>query len=203
MYLGVRNRKHLVAGLLLAASVVALPAAAEQARHDGPAEPRATLSAQAASEVGQDTVEITLSAELSGASQTAVAEALNQRLESVMKQAKGQKGIEARSGAYRIWPSTDQDGKISEWRGQADIVLKSRDFPAASHLASELGDRMPVAGLSFSVSPELRAAAGLTRETMLLGMGSHFELWDVGAWSSREAEDLAKGMTEALEEFTF
>jgi MraZ protein len=28
------------------------------------------------------------------------------------------------------------------------------------------------------VSPELRAAAGITRDTMLLGMGNHFELWD-------------------------
>ncbi|MGB3290089.1 MAG: division/cell wall cluster transcriptional repressor MraZ [Burkholderiaceae bacterium] len=53
------------------------------------------------------------------------------------------------------------------------------------------------------VAPELRAAAGLTREVMLLGMGNHFELWDEAAWASREAEDLAKGMTEALEEFTF
>lgn len=53
------------------------------------------------------------------------------------------------------------------------------------------------------VAPELRAAAGLTREVMLLGMGSHFELWDVTEWARREAEDLAQGMTEALEEFTF
>ena len=28
------------------------------------------------------------------------------------------------------------------------------------------------------VSPELRAAAGIEKETMLLGMGNHFELWD-------------------------
>jgi MraZ protein len=53
------------------------------------------------------------------------------------------------------------------------------------------------------VAPELRAAAGLTREVMLLGMGNHFELWDVATWASREEEDLAKGMTDALEEFTF
>ena len=53
------------------------------------------------------------------------------------------------------------------------------------------------------VAPELRAAAGLTREVMLLGMGNHFELWDVAEWARREAEDLAQGMTDALEEFTF
>lgn len=53
------------------------------------------------------------------------------------------------------------------------------------------------------VSPELRSAAGLTREVMLLGMGSHFELWDAAEWARREAEDLAKGMPEVLAEFSF
>lgn len=53
------------------------------------------------------------------------------------------------------------------------------------------------------VAPELRNAAGLTREVMLLGMGSHFELWDAAEWARREAEDLAKGMPEVLEEFSF
>ncbi|MBF6616972.1 division/cell wall cluster transcriptional repressor MraZ [Pollutimonas thiosulfatoxidans] len=53
------------------------------------------------------------------------------------------------------------------------------------------------------VSPELRSAASLTREVMLLGMGSHFELWDSAEWARREAEDLAKGMPEVLAEFSF
>jgi MraZ protein len=49
----------------------------------------------------------------------------------------------------------------------------------------------------------LRNAAGFTREVMLLGMGSHFELWDAAEWARREAEDLAKGMPEVLEQFSF
>jgi len=53
------------------------------------------------------------------------------------------------------------------------------------------------------VAPELRTATGLTREVMLLGMGSHFELWDAAEWARREAEDLAKGMPEVLETFSF
>lgn len=53
------------------------------------------------------------------------------------------------------------------------------------------------------VAAELRTAAGLTRDTMLLGMGSHFELWDAAEWSRREAEDLAKGMPDVLENFSF
>ncbi len=53
------------------------------------------------------------------------------------------------------------------------------------------------------VAPELRHAAGLVREVMLLGMGSHFELWDAAEYTRREAEDLAKGMPEVLEQFSF
>jgi MraZ protein len=53
------------------------------------------------------------------------------------------------------------------------------------------------------VSPELRTAAQLTRDVMLLGMGSHFEIWDAAEWARREAEDLAKGMPEVLEQFSF
>ena len=53
------------------------------------------------------------------------------------------------------------------------------------------------------VSPELRQAAGLAREVMLLGMGSHFELWDAAEWARREAEDLSKGMSDAFENFSF
>ena len=30
------------------------------------------------------------------------------------------------------------------------------------------------------IAPELRSSAGLVRDVMLLGMGSHFELWDDG-----------------------
>lgn len=53
------------------------------------------------------------------------------------------------------------------------------------------------------VAPELRNAAGLNKEVMLLGMGGHFELWDAVTLQRREAEDLAKGMTEILNQFSF
>ena len=46
------------------------------------------------------------------------------------------------------------------------------------------------------VSPELRAATGITRETLLLGMGSHFELWDKATHDAKEAEALAAGLAE-------
>ncbi len=53
------------------------------------------------------------------------------------------------------------------------------------------------------VSPELRAAAGLGKDVMLLGMGSHFELWDAERYAAHEAEVMAQPMPDVLADFSF
>lgn len=53
------------------------------------------------------------------------------------------------------------------------------------------------------VSPELRSAAGLVREAMLLGMGQHFELWDKARYEAQEAEAMQAEMPEVFEDFAF
>ena len=53
------------------------------------------------------------------------------------------------------------------------------------------------------VSPELREAAGLTKEAVLLGMGSHFELWDKATYDAKEAAAMQAGMPDVLKDFAF
>ena len=53
------------------------------------------------------------------------------------------------------------------------------------------------------VAPELRAAAGMDKEVMLLGMGSHFELWDAATYAAKEQAAMAQGMPDAMKNFTF
>ena len=53
------------------------------------------------------------------------------------------------------------------------------------------------------VPTELRDAAALAREVMLLGMGAHFELWDVARLDAHEKEQLANGLPDAAADFTF
>lgn len=53
------------------------------------------------------------------------------------------------------------------------------------------------------VSPELRAAAGLGKEVVLLGMGNHLELWDRQRHAAHEAEVMQQGLPEALADFSF
>lgn len=47
------------------------------------------------------------------------------------------------------------------------------------------------------IPTELRTLAGLSREAALVGVGTHFELWDRTALLEREAQDLAAGLDAA------
>ncbi len=53
------------------------------------------------------------------------------------------------------------------------------------------------------IAPELRASAGLVRDVMLIGMGSHFELWDAQRHAEHEARVMQSEMPESLKNFSF
>jgi MraZ protein len=53
------------------------------------------------------------------------------------------------------------------------------------------------------ISPELRAAAGISKDTMLLGMGNHFELWDKATYETQEALAMQGEMPDVFKEFSF
>lgn len=52
------------------------------------------------------------------------------------------------------------------------------------------------------VSPELRASVGITRETVLLGMGNHFELWDKATYEAEEAKHIQGEVPDAIGDLT-
>ncbi len=69
-----------------------------------------------------------------------------------------------------------------------------------------LGNAMDVdidASSRVLIAPELRASAGLLRDVMLLGMGSHFELWDAKAHAEHESRVMQSEMPESLKSFSF
>ena len=53
------------------------------------------------------------------------------------------------------------------------------------------------------VSPELRAAAGISRDTVLLGMGGSFELWDKASYDAKEAQAMQGEMPDVFKDFSF
>ena len=87
---------------------------------------------------------------------------------------------------------------------------KFRDRVAAMPMSAQwwkrvfLGNAMDVemdASGRLLVPPELREAAHIGKEAMLLGMGTHFELWDKATYIAKEAEAMQAATPEALEDF--
>ncbi len=172
-----RSRPVLSLNRLAAACCTALALAAVQPayaqQHAQPDDaaaraPELTLQASAASEVQQDTVRITLAAELEAATQSAAGKALTAALDEAVKRAQGTKDVAVSSGGYSIWPNTNEKGKIQNWRARGEIILESKDFAAASALASKLSDKTAISHISFVLSREARDA----EERKLLGQAA-------------------------------
>lgn len=144
-----------LAGIGLALALAAGPARAHDAAQTR--YPYASLQAEAVTEVARDTVRLTLSAEVSDSDQAKVASVLSATVDSVMKEVRDKEGVKTYSGNFQVWPMNDKDGRISNWRGRAQIVLESTDFEAVSRLAAGVADRMPITNLAFSVAPRERA----------------------------------------------
>lgn len=53
------------------------------------------------------------------------------------------------------------------------------------------------------IAPELRNAVAIQRDIMMLGMGSHFEIWDAGRLAENEANAKAAGAPDVLHNFSF
>jgi MraZ protein len=53
------------------------------------------------------------------------------------------------------------------------------------------------------ISPELRRSAGLDKDVRLVGVGSHFELWDAQRYDAHEADVMKSELPDALKDFSF
>lgn len=53
------------------------------------------------------------------------------------------------------------------------------------------------------VAPELRLAAGISKDSVLLGMGAYFELWDAVTYAAQEAEQMKSEIPDVFKDFSF
>lgn len=53
------------------------------------------------------------------------------------------------------------------------------------------------------VAPELREGVGIDKDVMLLGMGTHFELWDKATHKAKEAEAMRTPPPESFKGLSF
>jgi MraZ protein len=93
----------------------------------------------------------------------------------------------------------------NEWEKFRDRIAS---LPMQAHWSKRLflGNAMDVemdATGRILVSPELRATTGISKDTVLLGMGSYFELWDAATYAAQEAEQMKGEMPDIFRDFSF
>ena len=93
----------------------------------------------------------------------------------------------------------------NEWEKFRDRIAS---LPMQAHWSKRLflGNAMDVemdATGRVLVSPELRATTGISKDTVLLGMGSYFELWDAATYAAQEAEQMKGEMPDIFRDFSF
>ncbi len=101
-------------------------------------------------------------------------------------------------GCLLLYPRTVWENKRAQI---AALPMSARAFQRLL-LGSAHDVEMDSAG-RILITAELRQAANLEREAMLLGMGGHFEIWNPPELEARQQEDLAKSMTEVFQQFSF
>ncbi len=101
-------------------------------------------------------------------------------------------------GCLMIFPRPEWE----KFREKIAVLPMSAQFLKRMFLGRAMDVDMDATGRVL-VSPELREATGIARETLLLGMGSHFELWDKATYERKEAEALAAMDPQTLQDLAF
>ena len=116
------------------------------------------LSASARKEVQHDWLSIVVRAQQESADPVALQNQLKTTLEAALSSLRPRlepQQLEVRSGHFGIYPRHNNQGRVTGWQGQADLVVEGRDFARVSQLAGNL-PRMTVAQADFSLSREGR-----------------------------------------------
>jgi predicted secreted protein len=116
------------------------------------------LSANAAVEVQQDFLTISMSTTREATDAHVVQTQLKTALDSALSEAKkvSQPGqLDVRTGNFSLYPRYSKDGKINGWQGTSELVLEGRDFAKISALAGKI-QTLTVGNVAFSLSREQR-----------------------------------------------
>jgi predicted secreted protein len=116
------------------------------------------LSANAAVDVQQDILTITMSSTREAADANTVQTQLKTALDTALTEAKktstpGQ--LDVRTGNFSLYPRYTRDGKINGWQGTTELVLEGRDFAKISAVAGKI-QTMTIGNVVFSLSREQR-----------------------------------------------
>ena len=157
--LGLTARRFMiVAAIAIASSGARAQAPAVAIAAADEAVPIVSLMASASADVVPDTVSITLRVLRQGSDSAAVQAQIKQVLDAALTEARravASPAVEVHTGGFNISPRYGNNGSITGWQGQADLVVEGRDSGRVATLAGRLAG-MTVVTSNFSVSGELR-----------------------------------------------
>lgn len=115
------------------------------------------LSAEANREISNDEMHATLYIEKSNKQPAQLATDINQLMNAAITAAKKYPAVKIETGSQSTYPIYDNDNrKLKEWRGRAQVRIESTDFKAASQLIAELQQNFQTESINFTVSDAKR-----------------------------------------------
>ncbi|WOE32669.1 MULTISPECIES: SIMPL domain-containing protein [unclassified Acinetobacter] len=118
----------------------------------------ANIQAEASRDVANDEMHAVLYIEKSNKQPTLLSSQINQAMNQAIAIAKKYPSVKLSTGAQSSYPVYNNDNrKLQEWRGRAEIRLESTDFKATSELINALHQNFQTQSVSFTVSEAQRS----------------------------------------------
>ena len=115
------------------------------------------VQAEATRQVSNDLMNATLYIERSNKQPAELASQITQLMNQAMMLAKKYPQVKVETGSQTTYPVYDNENrKLKEWRGRAEVQIESTDFKAASQLVSELQQNFQTESINFTVSDAQR-----------------------------------------------
>ncbi|WP_089604826.1 SIMPL domain-containing protein [Acinetobacter piscicola] len=115
------------------------------------------VQAEATRQVSNDEMHAVLFIEKTNKQPAELSSQIAQLMNQAMAIAKKYPQVKVETGSQTTYPVYDNDNqKLKEWRGRAEVQIESKDFKAASQLISELQQNFQTQSINFSVSDEQR-----------------------------------------------
>lgn len=142
--------------LIVFAAVAVAPALPVRAA-DAPRYNQIHFQVDRSQPVENDRMHAVLSVTVEDEDPARLADQVNRTMNWAIKTAKAQPKVETQTGAYRTYPVYNKN-KIQRWRATQELTLEGADFAQLGSLVGQLQERLQVASVNFSVSPERRRA---------------------------------------------
>lgn len=131
------------------------------------------VQAEASRQVSNDLMNATLYIERSNKQPAELASQITQLMNQATALARKYPSVKVETGAQTTYPIYNEDNqKLKEWRGRAEVNIESTDFKAASQLIAELQQNFQTQSIGFSISDAQRKKV---ENELMIEASKHFQ----------------------------